>query len=660
MEDENFPELDRTGFQVIAVGKKQDFMYTLANIHTIFSESGLLAKTLPSYEFRQGQVEMCEAVADVFRHHHHLIVEAGTGTGKTLAYLIPAMLSGVKTIVSTGTKNLQEQLFYKDVPFLRKHVNRDVAVVYMKGRANYVCLKRFKLAHQQQALFQDAAEVEIFRHIEKWVRTTKTGDRAELQGVPENYGPWREVCCTRDTCPGRQCELYSKCFLMKMRQEADEADIIIVNHHLFFADLSIKGLGLGTVIPEYEAAIFDEAHLLESIATSYFSVNVNSYQSDEIIQDTTRELKTANIGAKDFTTAFHSLQKEADRFFQCFANKGGRYRLSEHTIDKKMLEVAPDLANALLMVVSKLKGLKDIPKEIQFLIERIEKMQSSLEFIVNMAEPGFVYWCETIGRGIFLHASPIDVADDMRRNVFEQLPRVVLTSATLATGKNFQFAEERLGLDRPIELIVESPFDHQKQAILYLPKGMPDPNSKFFIREAADEIERILKKSKGRAFVLFTSYKNMNEAHKRLKDRLGFKILKQGTGSRTALLNEFRKDIHSVLFATSSFWQGVDVQGEALSCVIIDKLPFAVPSDPIVEARIEYLRNRSENPFMAYQVPSAIITLKQGLGRLIRSKQDKGMLSILDNRLTTKKYGEVFLESLPKCRIVRELDDITL
>jgi ATP-dependent DNA helicase DinG len=447
---------------------------------------------------------------------------------------------------------------------------------------------------------------------------------------------------------------------MKMRQEADEADIIIVNHHLFFADLAVKGLGLGTVIPEYDAAIFDEAHLLESIATSYFSVSVNSYQPDEIVQDTTRELQTANIGAKDFTNAFLSLRKEATRFFQCFANKGNRYRLNERTIDKKMLEIAPDLANALLMVVSKLKGIKDKPKEIQFLIERIEKMQSSLEFIVNIAEPGFVYWCEMIGRGVFLHASPIDVADDMRRNVFEQLSQVVLTSATLSTGKNFQFVEERLGLDRPTELIVDSPFDHQKQAILYLPKGMPAPNSKFFIREAADEIERILKKSKGRAFVLFTSYKNMEEAHKRLKSRLPFKVLKQGTKSRTALLNDFKKDLHSVLFATSSFWQGVDVQGEALSCVIIDKLPFAVPSDPIVEARIEYLRARNENPFMAYQVPSAIITLKQGLGRLIRSKQDKGILSILDNRLTTKKYGEVFLESLPKCRIVRELDDIAI
>jgi len=312
------------------------------------------------------------------------------------------------------------------------------------------------------------------------------------------------------------------------------------------------------------------------------------------------------------------------------------------------------------MVVSKLKGLKDKPKEIQFLIERIEKMQSSLEFIVNMAEPGYVYWCEKAGRGIFLHASPIDVADDMRRNVFEQIPQVVLTSATMATGKNFQFVEERLGLDRPIELIVDSPFDHEKQATLYLPKGMPPPNRPEFIRDASDEIERILKKSKGRAFVLFTSYKNMEEAHRRLKDRLKFRVLKQGTRSRTALLNDFKKDIHSVLFATSSFWQGVDVQGEALSCVIIDKLPFAVPSDPIVEARIEYLRTRGENPFMDYQVPSAIITLKQGLGRLIRSKQDKGILSILDNRLTTKKYGEVFLESLPKCRVVRDLDDVRI
>lgn len=635
-------------------------MPSITKLERIFAENGLLADTLPYYEYRQGQVEMSAAVAEAFRHRRHLIVEAGTGVGKTLAYLIPAMLSGVKTVVSTGTKNLQEQLFFKDIPFLKKHVNRDAAVVYMKGRANYLCLQRLRLARQQQVLFQDADEVEIFRQIEKWAKKTKSGDRSELHGVPDNYGPWREVCCTRDTCPGRKCEFYNECFLMKMRKEAEDAAIIIVNHHLFFADLAVKGLGLGTVIPDYEAAIFDEAHLLESIATSYFSTTVNSYQPEEIVQDVTKELANAKLGAKDFTTAFQSLQKEAARFFQCFANKGSRYRLREDTIDKKAYEIAPNVANALLMIVSKLKGIKDAPAELLFLTERIEKIQSSLEFVTNMGEPAYVYWCETLGRGIFLHASPIDIADDMRRNVFEQLDRVVLTSATLSTGKNFEFVKERLGVNRPMELIVDSPFDHEKQAMLYLPKGMPEPNSKFFIDYAVTEIERILQKSKGRAFVLFTSYKNMDEAHKRLKHKLPYKILKQGQKGRTALLNEFKKDLHSVLFATSSFWQGVDVQGEALSCVIIDKLPFAVPSEPIVEARIECLRARNENPFMTYQVPSAIITLKQGLGRLIRSQQDRGILSILDNRLLTKQYGQVFLESLPKCRIVRELDDIKL
>jgi len=636
-------------------------MLSRTDIYKIFAEDGLLAKTLPYYEYRQGQIEMGEAVGEAFRRHQHLIVEAGTGVGKTLAYLIPAMLSGVKTVVSTGTKNLQEQLFFKDVPYLKEHLSSDVHVTYMKGRANYLCRRRLNLLSQQQALFHDAEEVDIFQYIQKWAKTTKTGDRAELRGVPDNYGPWREVCCTRDTCPGRKCEHYGDCFLMKMKQEAEEANIVIVNHHLFFADLAIKGLGLGEVIPEYEAVIFDEAHLLESIATSYFSVNVNSYQAEEITQNVLRELTSAKLSPNEFTTILNTLQQRSQRFFHCFENKSNRYRLRDKTFDsKKVAAIAPDLGNSLLMLVSKLRGLKKGTDELRFLADKIDEIRNSLEFILNMGEPGYVYWCETQGRGIFLHASPIDISADMRRNVFEKQSRIVLTSATLSTGKNFEFVKERLGLDKPVELIVDSPFDHEKQAILYLPKGMPEPNSKSFVDFAAFEVERIIKKSKGRAFILFTSYKNMDEIYNRLKNKLPYKLLKQGQKSRSALLNEFRKDIHSVLFGTSSFWQGVDVQGEALSCVVIDKLPFAVPSEPIVEARIELLRAKNENPFMSYQVPSAVITLKQGLGRLIRSKQDKGILSILDNRLLTKRYGQVFLESLPKCRIVREIDEIKL
>lgn len=634
--------------------------YTLTDIHHIFAENGLLANNLPYYEFRQGQVDMSLAVTEAFRHQQHLIVEAGTGVGKTLAYLIPALLSGTKTVVSTGTKNLQEQLFFKDVPFLKKHLLPDASVVYMKGRANYLCLKRFNLI-RQQALFQDDEEIAIFKQIQKWAKETKSGDRAEVQGIPDNYGPWREVCCTRDTCPGRTCEFYSQCFLMKMKKEADDAALVIVNHHLFFADLAVKGLGLGTVIPEYEAIIFDEAHLLEDIATSYFSVSVNSYQADEIAQDVLRELTNAKFAPNEFMTPLNSLQKQAKQFFQCFENQSStRFRLREQALDKKIQKVAPELANSLLLVTSKLRGLKDAPEEIRFLADRIDTMRSSLEFVLNRGEPGYVYWCESVGRGIFLHASPIDIASDMRRNIFDQFNKIILTSATLSTGKNFEFLRERLGVHKPVELIVDSPFDYQKQAVLYLPKGMPDPNSESFMGYAVSEIERILKKSKGRAFLLFTSYKNMEDAYNRLKDKLPYKILKQGQKNRTALLDDFKKDGHAVLFATSSFWQGVDVQGEALSCVVIDKLPFAVPSEPIVEARIDWLRQRNENPFMAYQVPSAIITLKQGLGRLIRSKQDKGILSILDNRLITKQYGQVFLDSLPKCRVVRELDEISL
>ncbi len=634
--------------------------YSLSNIHTIFTQDGLLAKTLPYYEHRQGQVEMSRAIAEAFRQHQHLIVEAGTGVGKTLSYLLPTLFSGTKTVISTGTKNLQEQLYFKDIPYLKKHVSNHFQAVYMKGRANYLCLKRLNL-FRQQALFQDTDDADIFQHIQEWAQTTRTGDRSEIRDMPDSYGPWRDVCCTRETCTGPQCEFYKSCFLFKMKREAEEADLVIVNHHLFFADLAIKSLGMGGVIPDYEAVIFDEAHLLESVATAYFSVSVNSYQAEDLSQDVLRELLSAKVPADTISRTLLSLQQVSQRLFRCFEKgSSGRYRLKEGAIDNDVSKIGPDFANILLMLVSQLRNVKESTEEIKALADRVEDIKNSLEFVLNRNEPGYVYWCETQGRAIFLHASPIDISEDMRRNIFQQVSRIILTSATLSTGNTFNFVKERLGIEHPVELIVESPFDYERQAVLYLPHWMPEPNSPDFTAFVASEVVQVLEKSQGRAFLLFTSYKNMDDVYERLKHTLPYKLLKQGQKSRNALLDEFRKDVHSVLFATSSFWQGVDVQGEALSCVIIDKLPFASPAEPIVEARIEHLRNRNENPFLSYQVPSAIITLKQGLGRLIRSKQDTGILCILDNRLLTKQYGRVFLESLPRFPIVRDVNDILL
>ncbi|PIE30562.1 helicase [candidate division KSB3 bacterium] len=632
-------------------------MYALTNVHEIFTKNGLLANTLPYYEHRQGQVDMSRAVAEAFRRKQHLIVEAGTGVGKTLAYLIPALFSGNKTIISTGTKNLQEQLFFKDIPYLRKHVHKDFQATYMKGRTNYVCLKRLN-SFRQQALFHDSKEVDIFERIQKWVKQTRSGDRSELREIPDNYGPWRDVCCTRETCTSVQCEFYDRCFLFKMKQEAKEADVIIVNHHLFFADLAIRGLGLGEVIPEYEAVVFDEAHLLENIATSYFSVSVNSYQAEEMTQNVLREMADAKLPTDTVVKTLTALQQTSQQFFRCFENESSRYRLRDEYITTQVKKLAPNFANMLTQLTSQIRGMKEATEELKFLADRVEELHSSLELILNRSEPGFVYWCEMQGRGVFLHASPIDIAEDMRRNIFLQIPRVVLTSATLSTGNSFDFVKERLGLAQPVELIVGSPFDYERQAVLYLPKWMPEPNSRDFAASVASEVERLLRKSNGRAFILFTSYKNMEDVYQRLKKKLPYTLLKQGQKGRNALLEEFRRDVQSVLFATSSFWQGVDVQGEALSCVIIDKLPFASPGEPIVEARIEHLRQRNENPFMSYQVPSAVIALKQGLGRLIRSKRDKGILCILDSRLLTKQYGRIFLESLPRFSIVRDVEDI--
>ena len=635
-------------------------MYSLANVHTIFTQDGVLAKSLPYYEYRPGQVDMTRAVADAFQLRQHLIVEAGTGVGKTLAYLIPAIVSGVKTVVSTGTKNLQEQLFFKDIPYLKRHITDKFQATYMKGRSNYLCLKRLHLFHQQ-SLFHDAADESIFERIQRWAKKTKTGDRGELDGIPETFGPWRDVCCTRETCPGALCEYYKEdCFLYKMRRDAEEADLIIVNHHLFFADLAIKNLNIGEVIPPYEAVIFDEAHLLEDIATSFFSTTVNSYQAEEMSQNVVAEMTNAKLHSDTIPKTLTALQQVSQRFFRHFENPANRYRLRENQIDPQALNVAPDFANTLLMLSAQIKGLKDVTDELQFLARRVEEMKAALELILNQSEPGYVYWCEMQGPGVFLHASPIDVAQDMRQNIFQQLDRIILTSATLSTGNTFDFLKERLGLERPVELIVDSPFNFEQQAMLYLPRWMPEPSHPDFTLAVADEVEKVLEKSRGRAFVLFTSYKNLEDVYERLKRKLPYKVLKQGQKNRTALLNEFKQDVHSVLFATSSFWYGVDVQGEALSCVIIDKLPFASPNEPIVEARIEDLRQRQEDPFVSYQVPAAIITLKQGLGRLIRSKQDTGILCILDNRILTKQYGRLFLESLPRFPIVQDVAELRL
>jgi ATP-dependent DNA helicase DinG len=618
----------------------------------ILGKHGILAKGLDSYEYRPQQVEMAEAVSRALQEGGGLIVEAGPGTGKTFAYLIPAIYSGHRVVVSTGTKNLQEQIFFKDIPLLRAMLPITFTVAYMKGRENYLCRRRFKI-FSRQPLFKILEEASLFKEVNTWASRTQTGDRSELGGIPDDFSTWPEICCSRDHCLGTECPDHKSCFLNRMRQSAAQAQVIVVNHHLFFADLAIRGVG-GEVIPRYKRVIFDEAHQLEDVVTTYFGLGVSNYQVEELARDITRELSKGRKPPVKLQGAVDDLREKAAQLFTLFQGEE-RYRLRE--LDPMVFSLLSDIRNCfntLRTILSK----RPVSEEIAAVIRRTQEIGGDLEFVLSQGDPQYVYWCENRGRGVFLRASPIDVWQELDRRLYPRLESMVFTSATLSTQGGFGYFRERLGLKVAEELILPSPFNLQQQVVLYLPPGLPEPSAPAFVQAAAREIEAILGITKGRAFVLFTSYKNMREVYGILEGRLPYQLLIQGEGPKHLLLEEFKQDVSSVLFATGSFWEGVDVPGEALSCVIVDKLPFDPPTEPVTQARIERIASQGGNPFYQYQIPAAIITLKQGLGRLIRGSDDRGVISILDSRILTKDYGKLFLLSLPPAPVVQRREEI--
>jgi ATP-dependent DNA helicase DinG len=666
----------------------------VASVEEIFSTGGPLARAMPDFEPRAGQVEMAAAVAQVFARGGVLLAEAGTGTGKTLAYLVPAILSRERVLISTGTKNLQEQIYFKDIPALRAALDIPFTATCMKGRANYLCLHKLDQLHDEAG---PAIHDVFLPVIREWSTRTETGDRAELRDLPEDLSFWNEVSATADTCLGTECPRYDECFVTRMRQRAAESDVVIVNHHLLCADASVRQNAYGEVIPACSRAIIDEAHQLEDIATQHFGFSVSNYRLEELARDVQ---KIAGSGAVDeradkpeIEKAIARLRNHSTTFFNevAFAHRGDGRMKSEERVRAtpqslgQSRDAAAHLTGSLDILESTLQLIApvrlppspragygetsqpdddndasdtefdDVREDLQALARRAAELRTELRFLLRAGDDDYVYFVEFRGRGVFLRAAPIDVSSIVRELLIDKMRTTILTSATLTVDGDFDYVRARLGIGDAGEVRLPSEFDFTQQAILYLPQRMPDPREERFAMAAGREVIEILKRTRGRAFVLFTSYATMRAVQAIAEMALDYPILAQGSAPRSQLLDQFRETAHSVLFATASFWQGVDVVGEALSCVIIDKLPFASPGDPITAARIDAIRARGGDPFGEYQVPLAILALRQGLGRLIRHRRDRGVLAVLDPRLRTKGYGRRFITSLPPAPVVHDL-----
>ena len=649
-----------------------------AVVAAVFAEAGALSSALPGYEPREGQRRMAEAVASVIEHGGILLAEAGTGTGKTLAYLAPAILSGHRVLVSTGTKNLQEQIFFKDLPLLQTALGIQFTATLMKGRSNYACLQRWDAYKDgvegntsAGGRLIDTGDRIFLPIIERWMATTETGDRAELCDLPEDVPIWKEIAAESESCLGVECPQYDPCFVTRMRRRAAESDVVIVNHHLLCADASVRQSAYGEVIPTCATLVVDEAHQLEDVATQYFGYAVSASRVDDLLRDAQRVLPEA----RDQGELTRALARAADHsriFFSGLAldpslrTAGGsearvRYTaeaLSEHFDEGSALAGALEGLEATLALVGKPDKGVELDETTATLQRRAGELARELRFLIRAGDPDYVHYVEARGRGVFLRASPIDVSRIVQEALFDRMRATVLTSATLAVDGSFAYVKGRLGIRNAEELRLPSEFDYASQALLYLPRRVPSPKAPAFAEAAGREVIELLKRSRGRAFVLFTRYGVLRVVQRLVEMAIPYPVLVQGTAPRTELIERFRTTPNAVLLATSSFWQGVDVVGEALSCVIIDKLPFAAPNDPVTAARIEAINAAGGDAFGDYQVPLAILALQQGLGRLIRHRSDRGVLAVLDPRLRTMGYGGRFLASLPPAPVTHELNAV--
>ncbi|MBI5558490.1 MAG: ATP-dependent DNA helicase [Deltaproteobacteria bacterium] len=632
----------------------------------IFSAGGILSQKLAGFEARAGQLDMALAVArslsgdQAGQGPQLLAVEAETGIGKTLAYLVPAALSGQKVVISTGTLNLQEQILNKEIPFIKEHIAPNLFALCVKGRQNYLCLYRWHQLYNsgQLPLFAN----EQLDGIAGWLNSTATGDRAELDWLPDHSSLWREVSATSSQCLGTSCPDSALCFINLLRKKAARAQLLIVNHHLFFSDLALRRFGFAEVLPRYESVIFDEAHHIENIATRYFGISVSHFQLLDLAQDIEKMGQEHGAGKspEKVMLAAKGLASTAVRFLQSFPEERGRFPLQE-AVEKiaNWEEECLLLDEALAKLISRLEPQAQGSELWSSLHRRAQELLANLTTVIARQRSSYVYWYERRDKTVALSASPIEIAADLQESFFSEVRSIVFTSATLTTGGNFTYFFDRLGLpaDTPA-LRLASPFDYASRTALFVPANMPEPADPAFLKELQQVTLDLLLASHGRALVLFTSIKAMQHLYHYLAERLPFPVFMQGSAPKQTLLERFSRETNSVLLAVASFWEGIDVPGESLSCLIIDKLPFEVPSDPVIMARIHKIKEEGGNPFVEFQIPRTILTLRQGLGRLMRSASDSGLLAILDIRLFSKQYGRLFRKSLPASPIIRTLADV--
>ncbi|WP_455206537.1 ATP-dependent DNA helicase [Kaarinaea lacus] len=642
----------------------------MPSISELLNEHGPLQQTIDGFAPRLQQQEMAQQIAEALDFGDVLVAEAGTGTGKTVAYLVPALLSGKKIIISTGTKNLQDQLYFRDLPQVRNALGIPVTTALLKGRANYACL--YRIDHKLKDGRYGLQQLEQLRTVESWLQTTKSGDISECDSVAEDAPIWPQVTSTADNCLGTECPNVKDCYVLKARQQAQQADILVINHHLFFADLALRGEGFGEILPGAEGFIFDEAHQLADVATQFFGLSLSSRQLLDLAKDSLNEILLQAADEGEIQNHTDRLQNRIRDFRVLLGDTERRAPWNNIEHDDQVIDALYDIRaslNALERLlkqhVSRSAGIEKCWQRTRNQIARVEYFLSDTvntaaetETVLLPDAGQYVRWYETRQRGFMLHMSPTSISQTFHDYISSHEAAWIFTSATLAVGNNFDYFASNLGIESAHTRQWDSPFDYQEQSLLYLPAGLPEPNTRNYTRSVVDAAIPVINACEGRTFILVTSYRALNEVASLLKPAIDYPLLVQGTQPRTELLNQFRTLGNAVLVGTSSFWEGVDVKGSALSCVIIDKLPFASPDEPLLQARIQSMREHGQNPFFDYQIPEAVINLKQGVGRLIRDVGDRGVLMLCDPRLRSKAYGKIFLKNLPDMSVTSDLSEV--